>query len=602
MTIARLRLLATTDLHMHLLGYDYLRGAPSPDVGLMRLVPLIDAARNEGPPTLLFDNGDYLQGNALADRVKDHQPHPAIAAFNTLGYDAITIGNHEFDYGLPVLQSALAGAAMPVVCANVTTGPTTSLVPPFAVLHRDLTLPDGSSHPIAVGVIGFVPPQVTHWNAQDLRGAVQTQDMIAAARSHLPALRRAGADIIVALCHAGITDAPGADRSENAALQLAALPDIDVVIAGHTHDHFPGPVFRDTAGADITRATLAHKPAMMPGAYGDCLGQIDLTLTLVEDGWRITDHSTRLLRPTPDQPKTGTQQSLFADLARDHTAVLADLAQPLCTTPRRITSYLAAVGQDAAPPLVAAAIGRHIAPALDQAGVGELPLLVAIPSYRAGGYGGAANFVDIPQGPVQLRHVSAITPFDSRIVVLLRRGWQLRQWLDHASGRFQVITPGEQDQRLLNPAMPSYHADTLYGLRYRIDLSRPPRPRDSATGPTRVRDITHQGQPLRDDDVFAVATTGYRAFGGGGLPVAQPDDVLVESTVGLSAILRDDLTLHPPTADAPPWPWHFAPCPQTSVLFASHPDAADLLPPGGPITPASTAPDADGLLQFRLML
>ncbi|MCF8156215.1 MAG: metallophosphoesterase, partial [Rhodoferax sp.] len=106
----RLRILETTDLHMNLLSYDYYQDKTTDQYGLARTVSLIKAARTESPNSLLFDNGDLLQGNPMGDYVakvkplKDGDTHPAYRVMNQLGYDAANIGNHEFNYGLDFLR------------------------------------------------------------------------------------------------------------------------------------------------------------------------------------------------------------------------------------------------------------------------------------------------------------------------------------------------------------------------------------------------------------------------------------------------------------------------------------------------------------------
>jgi 2',3'-cyclic-nucleotide 2'-phosphodiesterase / 3'-nucleotidase len=102
----KLRLLETSDLHTFDEDYDYSRDQPDETVGLTKVATLIHAARAGARNTLLFDNGDIIQGNPLADYVAIPGQFPAdgtrptIRAMNTLGYDAATVGNHEFNYGL----------------------------------------------------------------------------------------------------------------------------------------------------------------------------------------------------------------------------------------------------------------------------------------------------------------------------------------------------------------------------------------------------------------------------------------------------------------------------------------------------------------------
>ena len=91
---------------------------------MARSITLIKAARAEVPNSLLFDNGDLLQGNQLGDVVakirplKDGQVHPAYKVMNQLGYDAANLGNHEFNFGLPFLRRAIQGANFRYVNVN----------------------------------------------------------------------------------------------------------------------------------------------------------------------------------------------------------------------------------------------------------------------------------------------------------------------------------------------------------------------------------------------------------------------------------------------------------------------------------------------------
>ncbi|MEJ8561374.1 metallophosphoesterase [Yoonia sp. GPGPB17] len=160
--IGRLQVLETTDLHMQLLDYDYFADKPDPSIGLIGLADQIKALREDkGVTTLLFDNGDLLQGNPLADHIAAHaQPgetHPMIAALNTLQYDAMTLGNHEFDYGLKFLRDTLANAAFPIVSANISCLDGGTLANPFVIMEREILCDDAQRREIKIGITGFAP-------------------------------------------------------------------------------------------------------------------------------------------------------------------------------------------------------------------------------------------------------------------------------------------------------------------------------------------------------------------------------------------------------------------------------------------------------------
>ena len=122
--VVKLRILETTDLHVNILPYDYYRDAADDTVGLARTATIVKAARSEARNSLLFDNGDLIQGSPLGDFVayrrgmKMGDVHPMVAAMNILDYDCGTLGNHEFNYGLDFLRIRSAAAKFPIVCAN----------------------------------------------------------------------------------------------------------------------------------------------------------------------------------------------------------------------------------------------------------------------------------------------------------------------------------------------------------------------------------------------------------------------------------------------------------------------------------------------------
>ncbi|HID67480.1 MAG TPA: 2',3'-cyclic-nucleotide 2'-phosphodiesterase, partial [Roseibacterium sp.] len=187
---AHLRIMETTDLHVHIFPYDYYGDRPVDTVGLARTASLINDVRAEATNSLLLDNGDFLQGNPMGDYMAyergmaEGDSHPVINAMNALGFDASTLGNHEFNYGLNFLMNSLSGSGFPVVCANVATElgatPTddTTLVPPYVILDREITDGAGQAQPIRIGVIGFVPPQIMTWDRRLLEGNVMARDIV----------------------------------------------------------------------------------------------------------------------------------------------------------------------------------------------------------------------------------------------------------------------------------------------------------------------------------------------------------------------------------------------------------------------------------------
>ncbi len=306
---AHLRIMETTDIHVNVLPYDYYGDKPNDTMGLSRTATLIDAVRREATNAMLVDNGDFLQGNPMGDYVayergmKEGDIHPVIKAMNLLGYEASTLGNHEFNYGLSFMDKVLAGANFPFVCANLVRGTQLASNPredslyikPYMIIEKTLKDGAGAEHPIKVGIIGFVPPQIMIWDSKNLTGNVMTRDIVETARAWVPQIKEEGADIVIALSHSGIDIGTG-DMMENASFHVAGVEGIDAVFTGHQHLVFPGKKdFQGLAGVDTEKGTLQGKPAVQAGFWGSHMGLIDLLLDRDGNSWKVVSATSEAL-------------------------------------------------------------------------------------------------------------------------------------------------------------------------------------------------------------------------------------------------------------------------------------------------------------------
>ena len=138
---AHVVIVATTDVHGRIRGWDYAKDQEAPG-GLSRAATMLESLRSRYPDAVvLVDAGDLIQGNAFATyfaRQDRRHPHPLIDALNSLQYDAAIPGNHEFNFGLGVLQDAARDATFPYLSANITRGSSDSLLfAPSAVIQRE---------------------------------------------------------------------------------------------------------------------------------------------------------------------------------------------------------------------------------------------------------------------------------------------------------------------------------------------------------------------------------------------------------------------------------------------------------------------------------
>ena len=613
---ASLRLIATSDLHASLMPYDYCADRPNTNLGLGAIALQIAEARGEARNCLLFDNGDFLQGNPLADyaaATRRRRAHPVITAFNTLGYDAATLGNHEFDYGLRFLSDVLADARFPVVSANVATrlGRSPSrdetLVPPFAILRRQIIDHDGHAHLLRIGVIGFAPPQIAEWDRNTPEGSVQTRDILAAARAWVPRLRAQGADIIVALAHSGIGEVEPEEGSENAATALAALPEIDALVAGHSHRVFPGPDFPVSPAIDPVRGRLAGKPAVMPGHSANHVGIIDLQIERCTSGprrWRVVDASARIGQRSADRALP--TPALHQALAPDHRATLAWSRRQLGETAVPLHSHFATIAPSAALSLIAEAKADHIRAALAGTRWAGLPLLSSAAPFRAGGRGGPANFTEIPAGPLRMRNLSDLYPFPNTLVTLLLTGAEVADWLERATAVFHHIAPGSVDAALRDDAVPSFVFETIPQLSYAIDLSQPARfdgqGRLVNPGARRITGLCHGDQPLAATDRFLLVTNNHRA-GRARLQDPQAEQKIVFTDgARVQSVFSAHVQRRGSVGAPPRRNWHFLPMPGTTATFPAGPGAAAHLADIAAYRPEQLARDDEGFTPYRLHL
>lgn len=585
---ARVRILETTDLHMQLLGYDYFADHPTPDLGLVPLACVIETYRADPyATTFLFDNGDFLQGNPLAEHAiydaPSDMPNPMITAFNALSYDAVALGNHEFNYGIDVLNRVITDAAFPVVCANITQTDGTPVAPPYAIIEKGVMCSDGQSRPIKVGVFGVVTPQILRWDKAILDGKLTAQDIVQAADRCTRQMRDAGADIIVALCHSGIGAEEWSSHMENAAITLAALPEVDVVLLGHTHDQFPDPRAQNTRIVDHDKGTIHGKPSVMAGFYGSHLDVIALDLTWSKNGWRIAQSKSKLHPPNPTC-NTALQRSLTQAVDQAHQATREQIKQPIATSRVSLNSHFSTTAPDLTLELLADAQINHMQRASLGTSWQDIPVLAVAAPFRVGGRGGPNHFIDIAAGPMTLRDAAAFYPFTNTLYGVRRSGAQIKTWLEKVALYFNKIRPNETAQPLINPDIPPYDFDVIYGLTYAFDLSR---------NHNRVVYLCHNGVPVADTDQFIVATNSYRANGGGNFFVSEPDDIAYVSVDTTRNILIDCMRKIQVLDRVPREVWRFAPIEGAAAWFTSN--AAARPPVGRNIRPSGKTRDGFGI-------
>jgi 2',3'-cyclic-nucleotide 2'-phosphodiesterase/3'-nucleotidase len=526
-----------------------------------------------------------------------------IDAMNALAYDAATLGNHEYNYGLEVLAAALSGATFPFLNANVLKPDATLFYRPWTILEKRVVDEAGENRSLKIGVVGFVTPQIVRWDISYLAGRATTTGIVEAARIQVPALRAAGADIVVALCHAGISKTGLSGADENAGLALADVEGIDAIFVGHQHLLLPGADFEGVAGVDAKRGRLGRVPACMPGFWGRNVGVIDLTLAPAANGWRVTGADVEARAIGPDTPAA---PAVLTATETAHQATLQYVRAPVGEIEQALTSYFAMIGDDDSVRIVNDAqawyVGKLAAaiPALQGA-----PILSASAPFKCGGRGGVDYYTATPAGPVALRHIADLYVYPNGLRVVGATGAVLREWLERSASGFCVIDPAATTpQPLLQPDFAPYDFDTISGVSFRLDLTKAARYDDQgrivAPGSHRVVDLQYEGRAIDEQARFLVVTNSYRASGGGHFPGCDGSSVVYEAPDANRDALLQYVRERKRVRPSPGGRWRFAPwgASVTATLLAP-PAAARVAPPEG-VSVARLGPGPDGFDLFRV--
>ncbi|MCB1390154.1 MAG: bifunctional 2',3'-cyclic-nucleotide 2'-phosphodiesterase/3'-nucleotidase [Rhodobacteraceae bacterium] len=611
-----LRLIETTDLHLHLLPYDYYADRPWAGVGLASAARLIEAARAEAPNSLLFDNGDFLQGTPMGDYVAQERGlragdlHPIMAAMNALNYDAITLGNHEFNYGLDFLLRTLQGARFPVVSSNLMTRRGSdaradrTLVKPYVLLDRLVADENGYRHPLRIGVIGFAPPQVVDWDNHALDGRLQARDIVETAQAWVPEMREAGADIVVALAHTGIGGARHTEGMENAAVPLARTGGIDALLTGHSHLLFPSPVFSSMPDVDIASGTISGKPAVMGGCWGAHVGLIDLLLLREGGEWRVLGTRSEVRALPRDESEADSRISQA--VAALHADTLTAIRRPVGHTSEALHSYFTHLGVTGSLQVVAEAQRAYVRARLTDPDLVDLPILSAVAPFKSGGRGGPAGYTDVPSGPVALRHIADLYPFPNAIAALCLTGAEILEWLERSAGAYNRVKPGTEGTPLRNAEVPGYNFEVIDPLDVVYDLSQPARydPAGDLVDPAarRVVSATLDGVPLDPAARYVLCTNSYRACGAGRFAGAQPRNLVLSDEKVTRDILRQHVGQEGTLNRGRHGSLRFRAMPGTSVLFETGPAARRHLDQIAAFRPEPRGLTRQGFLRLKLDL
>ncbi|HDR4761257.1 TPA: bifunctional 2',3'-cyclic-nucleotide 2'-phosphodiesterase/3'-nucleotidase [Bacillus thuringiensis] len=597
-----LRILETSDIHVNLMNYDYYQTKTDNKVGLVQTATLVNKAREEVKNSVLFDDGDALQGTPLGDyvankikdpknRVDPSYTHPLYRVMNLMKYDVISLGNHEFNYGLDYLNKVIEKTDFPVINSNVykvdhddKEENDENYFKPYHILKKEVVDEAGQKQIVKIGVMGFVPPQIMNWDKANLEGKVKAKDIVQTAKKLVPEMKAQGADIIVALAHSGVDKSGYNEGMENASFYLATqVPGVDAVLMGHSH----------TEVKDVFNGV----PVVMPGVFGSNLGIIDMQLKKVNGKWEVQkDQSKPQLRPIADSkgnPLVESDQKLVNEIKDDHQATIDYVNTAVGKTTAPINSYFSLVQDDPSVQIVTNAQKWYVEQELkkpEYEKIKDIPVLSAGAPFKAGGRNGATYYTDIPAGTLAIKNVADLYVYPNTLYAVKVNGAQVKEWLEMSAGQFNQIDPKKtEEQPLVNIGYPTYNFDILDGLKYEIDVTQPAKyDKDGKVvnaNTNRIVNMTYEGKPVADDQKFIVATNNYRGSSKT-FPGVSKGEVIYQSQDETRQIIVKYMQETPVINPAADQNWTFKPivADKLNTTFDSSPNAQKYIKADGKIS------------------
>ncbi|MGC4799200.1 bifunctional metallophosphatase/5'-nucleotidase [Micromonospora saelicesensis] len=506
-----LTLLGTSDTHGNVYNWDYYRDAEyddskQNDIGVAKLATLINQIRRErrGKATLVLDAGDTIQGTPLATYYAKQEPitatgekHPMARAMNVIDYDAVTLGNHEFNYGLPLLDLWIRQLGFPALAANAVnakTGKPAFL--PYVIKKVSL----GFAAPtLRVGILGLTNPGVAIWDKGNVEGKLRFDDMVATAAKWVPIMRARGADLVLISAHGGDSGTssygPELPNENPVALIAQQVPGIDAILFGHAHNEV---VERFVTNERTGTQVLLSEPSK----WGQRLTRMDFTLTREHGRWTITKKAATMLNTNTvvEDPK------VLAAVRAQHQKTVAYVNQVVATSSVELSAAESRYKDTPILDFINHVQTEVVGAALAGTAYADLPVLsIAAPFSRTAVF---------PAGDVKIRDVAGLYVYDNTLEAVVLSGAEVRAYLEYSAKYFRTFAPGApvDPEQISDPAVPDYNYDVFSGLDYDIDISKPVGQRI-----TRLV-LSGTDTPVADNAQFVVAVNNYRRSGGGNFP------------------------------------------------------------------------------------
>lgn len=545
-----LTVLATTDVHGNVWPYDYLRARPAAG-GLARVATYVKRVRARQPNTLLLDCGDSFQGTPLAylnAEQETSEPNPIVAAMNAMGYDAMAVGNHEFNFGLPTLWRLKEQAHFPILGANV--------VSTYHSPQRDfepyLIRTVGG---VRVAILGMVTPSIPRWEPPENRVGYEFRDVVEAARRIVPGLRRK-ADVVILIVHAGLGRDPVTGQArpalypeEDRVWEIAEqVPGIDAILFGHTH--------QEVAGREVNGVLLVQAKN-----WGQSVAELDFELSRADarSPWRVTKRTSRTV---PMDDSVAPDPDILELTRAAHERTERYLNTVVATLDETVSARTGRIEDNPLVELIQRAQLRY-----GQADVSLASLFTTNIQWAA--------------GPVTIRDVYRLYFYENKLFTVEITGAQLKEALEYSARSFNTYPWPAGSSPFAD--VPGYNYDMAAGVSYRIDLTKPPG--------QRIVDLRFQGAPLEPTRRLRLALNSYRWSGGGRYDMLRHAKIVHRAEKEVREVILDYLREQKTLDTRLEHKWEIVPAEarQALVDWVTAPPAVASPPSSGRLMPAPLA-------------
>lgn len=476
MADTHITILGTSDLHGNIWGFSYEDSKETANNGMARVYTYVEEVRKENPNTILIDAGDDIQGTIMTDDIYNKIPdeeHPVITAMNYMGYDAMTLGNHEFNWGTGTAASILSQADFPVLAANVR--------------NSDGSLATGLGWiiiPVSgvnIAVIGTVTPDVPIWDGG--KEGIDSLQFLPANVAVKEAIAEIGdkADVIVVSAHMGMYAEFDEDNGSDSAQKiLDDNPEVDVLQAAHNHV-----VVCEKQGETVIGGCRNG---------GRDVARFDLYL---DDENNIVDSTVEIIDMTGVEPSSEIRDIPLVKEAHEKT----------------ISYVTGGGGEDGEGGVALGSTTARFQPENEIRGIPEgrvrdtavMDLINRIQLDASGADVSAAALFkdtsDLPEGDINYGNIFDIYKFDNTLYRVTVTGAELKAYMEWSAECYNQWKPGDISISF-DPEYPDYLYDMFEGVDYEIDLSQPKG--------ERIKNVMFHGEPLADDATLTLAVNNYR--------------------------------------------------------------------------------------------